>query len=401
MPISKPRPEIEEVVRLCVSRRSFLRQGGALFALGVGAPLLAACGDDSSDSSSGSASDATGTGEATGRIEFIGWQGYDAPDAMADFSASNDITLKPTYMGNHDEIQAKVLAAKGAKGLDMTMYAQAYAPLYTELGILEPIDEDQLPNLENLFDFFAGDYKNFWVDEEGVRTGVPFNWGYVALSYDAGVIDQPQTYEDLLDPKFTGKIGIPEDLIGVAQLGAHVQNVDITQMTDADFAKVTDFLTQMVAQTNGVSPTYGDLATRFSEGSVVAAFCGWPPIDGLAAEGGNDQVKTVLPDSGAVGYCDALSIPPTCDNVDAVYAWMNETMDPKTAAAILEGLGTATPVEPAVPLLPAALADAYPYDDVEGFLEQAPMYALAPHESDEFVTWPQVVDAWQEIKASS
>ncbi len=392
---------LSEAASSALTRRSLLHKGGALVTLGVGSSFIAACGGSTATKSSSTASLATGTGEATGRIEFIGWQGYDAPKAMAAFKKKTGIVMKPTYMGNHDEIQAKVLATKGSKGLDMTMYAQAYAPLYKELNILEPIDEDRLPNLGNLFEFFGGDYNNFWVDADGTRRGVPFNWGYVAMSYDAGVIDQPATYDDLLDPKFKGKIGIPEDLIGVMQLAAHNEKVDITKMSEADFTKVKEFLTKMVRQTNGVSPTYGDLATRFSEGSIVAAFCGWAPIDGLAAEGGNKKVTTVLPDSGGVGYCDSLSIPPTCDNVDAVYAWMNETMNTKTAVAILEGIGTATPVETAVPLLPAALRDAYPYDDLNAFFEKAPMYALAPFKSDEYVTWPDCVDAWQKIKASA
>lgn len=380
-----------------LTRRSLLRKGGALVAGGTVATWLAACGGGETTST---AATSTTAGKPSGRIDFMSWQGYDAPKPMAPFKQRTGITLKATYMGNHDEIQTKILAARGTKGLDMITYSQGYKPLYRELGILEPIDEDRLKNLGNLFPFFAGDYKNFWIDADGTRTGVPFNWGYVAMSYDAGKIDQPQTYDDLLDPRFTGKIGIPEDLIGVAQLAAHAQQVDITRMTEAEWTKVKDFLTKMVAQTKGVSPTYGDLATRFSEGSVVAAFCGWAPIDTLAADAGNKQVRTVLPDGGGVGYCDALAIPPTVDNVDAVYAWIDETLVPKTAAAILETLGTATPVEPAVPLLSAGLRKSYPYDDIEGFIEKAPMYALPPAESDEFVTWPEVTEAWQEIKGA-
>lgn len=381
-----------------LTRRTLLQRGGVLVVGSAFAPLIAACGGD--DTSGSAAAQGTPAGKPSGRIDFMSWQGYDAPDAMAPFKKRTGITLKATYMGNHDEIQTKILAAHGTKSLDMITYSQGYQPLYENLKILTPIDEDRLKNLGNLFDFFGGDYKNFWLTKDGTRIGVPFNWGYVAMSYDTAKIDQPATYDDLLDPKFKGKIGIPEDLIGVAQLAAHAVHVDITQMDDAAFGKVKDFLTAMVGQTKGVSPTYGDLATRFAEGGVEAAFCGWAPIDQLAADGGNKHVKTVLPDSGGVGYCDALAIPPTADNPDAVYAWIDETLVPETAAKILVSLGTATPVEPAVPLLPKPLQNAYPYDDIDAFIAKAPMYALPPFESDEFVTWPDVVEAWQEIKGA-
>lgn len=395
MSSNDPRPAVPGPQEGVLTRRSLLHKGAIAVVGGTAASLLAGCGD--SGSSTASTTTAAGA-KPTGRIDFISWQGYDAPKAMAPFKKRTGITLKATYMGNHDEIQTKILAARGTKSLDMITYSQGYQPLYEELKILTPLDEERIPNIGNLFPFFAGDYKNFWVREDGTRIGVPFNWGFVAMSYDSGKISQPATYEDLLDPKFKGKIGIPEDLIGVAQLAAHVVGVDITKMTEADFSKVTDFLTQMVGQTKGVSPTYGDLATRFADGAIVAAFCGWAPVDGLAAEGGNKKVRTVLPDGGGVGYCDALAIPPTADNPDAAYAWINETLVPEVAAKILVSLGTATPVEPAVPLLPKALQAAYPYDDIDAFIAKAPMYALPPFKSDEYVTWPQVVDAWQEIK---
>src|SRR3954453_7917091 len=198
-----------------LTRHTLLQRGGVLVVGSAFGPLIAACGGD--DSSGSAAAQGTPGGKPSGRIDFMSWQGYDAPDAMAPFKKRTGITLKATYMGNHDEIQTKILAARGTKSLDMITYPQGYQPLYENLKILTPIDEDRLKNLGNLFDFFGGDYKNFWLTKDGTRIGVPFNWGYVAMSYDTAKIEQPATYDDLLDPKFKGKIGIPEDLIGVAQ----------------------------------------------------------------------------------------------------------------------------------------------------------------------------------------
>ncbi|MBA3735868.1 MAG: ABC transporter substrate-binding protein [Actinobacteria bacterium] len=382
-----------------LTRRQLLERGGlALAFLGAG-PFLAACGGKKSAAPTVTSNGTPKAPNASGQIAFISWQGYDAPKAMASWKKAHHVTLKATYMGNHDEIQTKILAARGSHSFDLITYAQAYKPLYKELNILTPIDENKIPNLKNLIPFFASDYKNFWVDADGTRTGVPLNWGYVALAYDSDAIKQPQTYRDLLDPSLKGKIGMPDDLIGVAQLGAHVLGIDITKMSKADFGEVKDFLRKMIAQTKGVSPTYGDLASRFAAGDVVAAFCGWPPIDQLAAGAGKKTIKTYLPKDGGVGYCDSMAIPTHARNTDTVHAWINATLEPKLAAQIDDSLGTATPVKPAIPLLTKDLQAAYPWNSLDGFFKKAPLYALAPFKSDKYVTWSDVVAAWQQLKA--
>lgn len=361
---------------------------------GVGPALLSACGSDDDTKAVVS--------KASGRIDFISWEGYDAPDAMAKFKQAHDITMKATYMGSHDEIQTKILAAKGKTSFDLITYAQDYAALYKELKILTPLDEAKIPNLKNLFPFFSGDYRNYWLSRDGSRTGVPFNWGYIGLGYDTDAIEAPKSYMDLLDPRFKGKIGMTDDLTAVTQLSAKLVGVTVATMTEADYDKVKELLAKFIAQTKGVSATYGDLAARFSTGDIVASFACWPPVDQMVAKAGKKSVKTILSaDEGGIGYCDSFAIPPAADNAEACYAWINKTLEPKTAAAIDNVLGTGTPVEGAVPMLDGPLQESYHYDDLDAFFEQAPMNALAPFESDQYVTWPQVVEGWQQLKATA
>ncbi|MEJ7706285.1 MAG: hypothetical protein WKF82_02785 [Nocardioidaceae bacterium] len=43
----------------------------------------------------------------------------------------------------------------------------------------------------------------------------------------------------------------------------------------------------------------------------------------------------------------------------------------------------------------------YPYDDLNGLFEQAPLFGNAPLESDEFVTTAEWADAWRQLKLGS
>ena len=121
----------------------------------------------------------------------------------------------------------------------------------------------------------------------------------------------------------------------------------------------------------------------------------------FARRGGGGTARLLSTVLALAAITVPFAIPPAADNAAASYAWINETLDPTTAAAIDNALGTGTPVESAVPMLDAPLQEGYHYDDLDAFFEQAPMNALAPFESDEYVTWPQVVEGWQQLKATA
>ena len=113
--------------------------------------------------------------------------------------------------------------------------------------------------------------QNIWVDPDGTRTGVPADWGAVGISYDSAVITEaPTSYDILFDPKYTGKVGMPDDPLGAYGQAAHVLGLNSSRMTEDDFKTVTNWLKDLAKQTKGVSPSYGDVSTRFIAGDIVA-----------------------------------------------------------------------------------------------------------------------------------
>ena len=66
------------------SRRRFLQRAGLVTAaVGAAPAFLAACGDDDDDDSAGGAGDGGGgVPKASGRVDFLSWEGYDLPDPL-------------------------------------------------------------------------------------------------------------------------------------------------------------------------------------------------------------------------------------------------------------------------------------------------------------------------------
>jgi spermidine/putrescine transport system substrate-binding protein len=397
----------EEWVRRETSRRRFLRRAGLVtLTVGAGPTLLAACGDDDDDGGGGGAS-TTADGpaqapEATGRVDFLSWEGYDIPDALKGWKTETGVTIKATYIGNHDEIQTKLKAGGAGAGYDIITYYQGYKPLYQQLDILEPLDEQKLPNLKNLFPYFAGDEGNFWVDDDGTRTGVPWTWGSIGITIDTRrVKSMPTSWYDLLEPEFKGKVAIPDDPTGSWALGCHVLEIDPAACSKDDGEKVFDLLSQVAAQSTGISPSFGDATTKMTAGDADACWQGWAAMNQFAADAGVDSFETEVPKEGSFSFCDAYALPAGSDNADAALAMMNESLDPKVNAEAAVFLVGGVTVADAVADLPKDIAGLYAYEDLDALLERSPFYNNPPVESDEFVTFQEVQRRWQEIKAEA
>jgi spermidine/putrescine transport system substrate-binding protein len=395
----------ESYIREYNTRRQFLRRAGFVtLAAGAGPTLLAACGSDDEEGTqdTGDGGGPAKAPQASGRVDFLSWEGYDIPDPLKAWKKEGDVTVKATYIANHDEIQAKLKASGGAGGYDIITYYQGYKPLYQELDIIEPLDEQKLPNLKNLFPYFASKEGNFWIDPDGTRTGVPWTWGSIGITWDTRRVKKtPTSWYDLLEPEFKGRVTLPDDPVGSYTLASHVLGFDPSQVKKADNAKVFDLLSQIIAQSNGIAPTFGDATTKMTSGDADICWQGWAAMNQFAADAGVKTFKTEVPKEGSFSFCDAYALPKGADNVDSSLSWMNESMDPKVnadAAVVLVGGVT---VEAAVKNLPANIAGLYKYEDLDALLERSPFYNNPPVESDEFVTFEEVQKGWQEVKAEA
>jgi spermidine/putrescine-binding protein len=390
-----------------LSRLMLLRRGGAAaMGLGLMPTLLAACGGGDDDEGG----EAT-TPQASGTIDYLSWTGYDVPDPMKAWKKANNVNVKPTYIGNHDDIQAKIKAGGGS--YDLITYYQGYKDLYTELGILSTIDTDLIPNIDGLFSVFQEpDSRNLWIEEDGDWTGVPWTWGSIGITWDETRVPGGLTsWDDLLDPKFKGKVAVVNDPLGAFTLTSHILGKDPAALPKDEYAEVRDYLEKMVAQAKTVSPGFTEMTNALVNGEADVCFQGWAYQNYLAAQAGHNTVKTKTPEEGAFSFCDLYAIPSTTDNAETVDAWINEALVPEMNARIAEYLVAAVTVEAAVDLINADTKALYPYDDLElgdstgerlsKLFEIAPFYGNPPIDSDEFVTFSEMQEGWEEIKQSA
>ena len=97
---------------------------------------------------------------------------------------------------------AKLTAGGG--GIDVAFVSGQYAQALNDAGLLEPIHEDLVPNLENLYPEATE-----LAYDEGNSYSVPYTWGTTGICYRSDLVDPaPTSWNDLLepDPAYDGKI---------------------------------------------------------------------------------------------------------------------------------------------------------------------------------------------------
>ncbi|HUR15963.1 MAG TPA: extracellular solute-binding protein, partial [Candidatus Limnocylindrales bacterium] len=298
-----------------------------------------------------------------------------------------------------DEVQAKVKAAGASAGYELTTYTQGYVDLYQELDLLLPLDESKLSNLDGLYPYFADDANNYWTDADGQRIGVPWTWGSAGITYDSAKIGEMSSWYDLLDPSLKGKIALPDDPQGHFALTTRILGLHPDTCPKDRLDDVSALSAKFVAQSKGVSPSYGDMTTKLVSGEAVACYQGWAAMNSFAAGEGLMTVKTNVPKEGSYSFCDAWAIPRGADNVDTALAWINETLSAKTNAAAAEYLVGGVTIQTSLGYLNKETKALYSYDDLDGLLEQAPFNHNTPTESADYVTFKEWNDRWQELKA--
>lgn len=335
-----------------------------------------------------------------GELNFLGWQGYDDPIAFDDFLPSKGITLNVTYIGNNDEIVAK-LRAGGVGTLDIVTPYMGYVPLLKKLDLIQPIDTARVPSLAQMMPTFRNDAN---VNLDGQLWGVPFTWGAGPMMYDPAVHPTPPTtWKALLDPQFTGQVGMMDDPLGnvmIAALVAAPEAASPTRLTPEELEKAIDFLVAVKAQSRLLAPSWGDLADAMARGDVSLTFNGWETMVKFAADKGK-VIAYTYPAERTNAWLDNYCIAKDAPNLDAAYAAVDRVVSVAGQTRVATNLVQAIVNQEAIAQLPETLRTLYPYDDMAAFDKKAGFFGFPPIEPEEgLTTFPDWLRAYERFKSA-
>jgi spermidine/putrescine transport system substrate-binding protein len=274
-------------------------------------------------------------------LRLLTWEGY-APDSLVSkFKQETGIDVQTTYVGDNNELIAKLAATKGS-GFDLAQptfnwvtRAQADNQIYQPLDLTKVKTEQIIPQmLKSVTEGTTVDGKPY---------SIPFNSGTTSLIVNTKMApDAGKTYMDLCDPKYAGRISYRAKYDSFYMFG-YAMGLDPRADVN-DEAKYKDtmekILAKMIECKKYVKTYWGsrqELEDLVSKGEVWLSTA-WDAT-AWSLNQKNPDLKYVIPKEGAVGWIDGFAIPAGSENIDGAYQWINFIMRPENAAQIINETG--------------------------------------------------------------
>ncbi len=321
-----------------LSRRSLLRGAGAAGLALTSSGLLVACGTEGAQIEAGDC-ESTDLSDEEKTLVFSNWIGYldpvNKPDTstMEKFQAETGITVDYLNgdVNDNETFFAKVspqLAACKSSGRDVFVVTDYMAARMIELGWIQKLDRDNLPNVEaNLIDVLRSPD---WDPER--EYSVPWQSGKTGICYNSELTDPVSSFEELLTrPDLKGKVELLTEMRDTMLFLLLMEGSDPEDFTDDEFTSAIERLQQIV-EGGAVRRFAGnDYIDDMKSGDIVACEAWSGDVINLL---GGGKYKWIPPEEGFAIWTDNMLVPNKAEHKTNVETMMNFYYDPVIAAQL-------------------------------------------------------------------
>jgi spermidine/putrescine transport system substrate-binding protein len=255
-------------------------------------------------------------------IRVLNWQGYgtDLDWAVAAYTEATGNTVVHEYFTSEQEMLTKLRTNPGA--YDVVLINSAFTGQAQAEGLIAPIDAAKIPNFKDVDPALAGAED---LNPGGALHGVPWTWGLTSFAVNtADFPAAPTSVSVFWDPALKGRVSIRDDALEAVQFAALATGQNINDITDmaAVKAKLTELMPQIA--------TFWGAETDWNQNMAAGQFAAATYWSGSAARSISEglPVAFVVPEEGAIGWLDGLSIPATSTKQDAALAFIDWMIDP-------------------------------------------------------------------------
>ena len=292
------------------------------------------------------------TGAQAQTLTISNWDGYLAPDAIANFTKDTGNAAELVLHATNEEIMGKLIASGGA-GYDVVFVSSPFAEILNKMGLAEKLDPAKIPNMANLYPEATK-----LAHDPGNTFSVPYTWGTTGLCYRSDLMAAPTSWNDLLAPKpeLVGKTTMLATDRWLLAAGFLANGMSVNNTNEADLTVVRDALIAAKKTLLAYDDTtfYAKLVS--GEAVMTQAWDGWCNY-GITD---NPAIKYVIPSEGSDLWVDTMVIMAGSKNKDAAYAFVNYILDGKQHRWAAENILYKVPNKAAMDGLSPELLTQYP-----------------------------------------
>ncbi|MCO6187619.1 PotD/PotF family extracellular solute-binding protein [Rhizobium sp. L1K21] len=258
-----------------------------------------------------------------GDVHVLNWKGYGTDESWAveAFEKATGHKVINDYFNSEQEMLTKLRTNPGL--YDVVMINAAFNDQATAEGLIQPIDVSKIPNAADIGEEKAA---SPMLNHDGKVYGVPWVWGLTSIAVNDKSFDEtPTSIQVMWDEAHKGRVTLRDDALEAIQFGAIASGQNINDIKDMDAVKAK--LTSLIPQIKTFWGSENDWNQMVAANQIdVGTY--WSGSASRAKKNFNLPVTFVVPEEGAVGWLDALSIPKDSKNVEGAEAFINYMIDP-------------------------------------------------------------------------
>jgi putative spermidine/putrescine transport system substrate-binding protein len=312
-----------------------VRKRHALVAVSIGVVLAAllapALGVGSGSKSLGLP---TKIGPGEGALTMIGWEGYLDKSWVNPFVKQTGCKITYKYAGSSDEMVT--LMTRGGGGQYDMVSASGDASLRLIYGgYIAPTNVKLVKPWKDFYPPFKSPPNN---TVKGVHYGISLQFGPNILAYNPKVIKKkPTSWAAIYDPKYKGKITIPDNAIQIADAALYLSKTqpglgikDPYELNPKQFAATVALLKKQAPLIKKRWLYASDEAQLFRNGDVAIG-AAWPQLVSIL-KGAKQPIASLTPKEGATAWLDTWMLSSKAKHPNCAYLWWNYISTPQVQA---------------------------------------------------------------------
>ncbi len=299
------------------------------------------------------------------------WAGFENPALIQGYHDAHGQGPTYTFFADDDEAFQKV--ASGFR-VDVAHPCSAKVPAWRNAGLIEPWDVSRIPEFDNIEKRFLA--SETFMDAEGVWF-IPTDYAYTAIAYNSEAVpaEEVASLQVFLDPKYAGRISLPDNVDDVWALALLATGVtDWSDVTDDQFDAAAIWLRQAHENVRTYWADPSELSQLMVSGEVQVAWSWNDSVALMQADGfpiGFNRTPTEGVSNWFCGYVNLKNAP---GSEDKAYDFINAWLEHRSARGLLEGFGYIHTNAPAMAEISQEELSAAFVDPIEGtLLSQTPM----------------------------
>ena len=231
------------------------------------------------------------------------------------------------------------LAAGQTLPQDLVVLTAWMATRLIQLGWVEPLPFDRIPNARNLIPSLR---RPSWDPEQ--RFSLPWQSGITGIAYNIKATGRElRSIDDLFDPALKGRVSALLEMRDTMGLLMLADGKDVSRPSWSDAQPSFDRLERARRDGQIRRFTGNDYQNDLLAGNLAACI-GWSgDVAQLALE--QPDLRFVVPESGGILWADLMLMPKGARHRSAAARWMNWVYDPPEAARIAAAVQYISPVQ--------------------------------------------------------